>query len=94
MKKSIDLAFNRIMKFHSNQKFHDFTTIDKLNNKFEYKFFPIEKVGIYVPGGTASYPSTVLMNAIPALLAKVKKIVMVCPFLKGKLNPGVVYASH
>jgi len=94
VKKSIDLAFNRIMKFHSNQKFHDFMTIDKLNNKFEYKFFPIEKVGIYVPGGTASYPSTVLMNAIPALLAKVKKIVMVCPFLKGKLNPGVVYAAH
>ena len=65
-----------------------------MNNKFEYKFFPIEKVGIYVPGGTASYPSTVLMNAIPALLAKVKKIIMVSPFLKGKLNPGIIYAAQ
>ena len=74
VRKSIDLAYNRIIKYHSNQKFNGFKTKDKLNNKFEYKFFPIEKVGIYVPGGTASYPSTVLMNAIPALLAKVKKI--------------------
>ena len=94
VRKSIDLAYNRIIKYHSNQKFNGFKTKDKLNNKFEYKFFPVEKVGIYVPGGTASYPSTVLMNAIPALLAKVKKIVMTSPFSKGKLNPGVIYAAH
>ena len=94
VKKSIDLAYNRIIKYHSNQKFNGFKFNDKLNNKFEYKFFPIEKVGIYVPGGTASYPSTVLMNAIPALLAKVKKIIMVSPFLKGKLNPGIIYAAQ
>ena len=54
---------------------------------------PIESVGIYVPGGTASYPSTVLMNAIPAIVAGTKKIVMVNPRNKGKHNPGVLYAA-
>ena len=73
VKKSIDLAYNRIFKYHSIQKFSDYKIKDKYKNKFEYKFFPINKIGIYVPGGTASYPSTVLMNAIPAILAKVKK---------------------
>ena len=94
VKKSIDLAYNRILKFHQNQKYNGFQTKDKLGNKFQYKFVPIEKIGIYVPGGTASYPSTVLMNAIPAIIAKVKKIIMVSPFIKGKLNPGVVYAAY
>ena len=94
VKKSIDLAYNRILKFHSNQKYKDFKLIDNLGNKLEYKFLPIEKVGIYVPGGSASYPSTVLMNAIPAVLAKVNKIIMVSPLLKGKLNPGIIYAAY
>ena len=94
VKKSIDLAYNRIFEFHSNQKFNGFKITDKFQNKFEYKYLPIEKVGIYVPGGTASYPSTVLMNAIPAILAKVKKIVMVTPYYKNKLNPGVMYAAQ
>ena len=93
VKKSIDLAFNRIFKYHSNQKFKNFKFRDNLKNIFEYKYLPIEKVGIYVPGGTASYPSTVLMNAIPAILANVKKIFMVTPLFEGKLNPGVIYAA-
>ena len=54
---------------------------------------PIDSVGIYVPGGTASYPSTVLMNAIPAIVAGTKKIVMANPRHKGKHNPGVLYAA-
>ena len=94
VKKSIDLAFKRIFNFHSNQKFKNFKSKDYLKNIFEYKYFPIEKVGIYVPGGTASYPSTVLMNAIPALLAKVKKIFMVTPLFQGKLNPAIIYAAR
>ena len=93
VKKSIDLAFDRIVNYHSNQKFKNFYLKDNFQNKFEYKYFPIEKVGIYVPGGTASYPSTVLMNAIPALLAKVKKIFMATPLIEGRLNPGVIYAA-
>ncbi len=94
VKKSIDLAYSRIFKYHSNQKYNDLKFNDKLGNKFEYKFLPIEKVGIYVPGGSASYPSTVLMNAIPAVIAKVKKIVMVSPLFEGKINPGVIYAAY
>jgi histidinol dehydrogenase len=65
----------------------------KLKNKLSYKYFPIESVGIYVPGGTASYPSTVLMNAIPAIVAGVKRIVMVNPRKNGKQNSGVLYAA-
>ena len=94
VKKSIDLSYERIFKYHSYQKTNNFRYKDKLGNKFEYKFIPIEKVGIYVPGGTASYPSTVLMNTIPAILAKVKKIIMATPFIKGKLNPGIIYAAN
>ena len=57
-------------KFHSKQKFSSFTFKDKYNNILSYKYSPIEKVGVYVPGGTASYPSTVLMNCIPAIVAE------------------------
>ena len=51
IKKSIDLAFNRIKKFHSKQKFSSFTFKDKFKNTFSYKYSPLEKVGVYVPGG-------------------------------------------
>ncbi len=54
---------------------------------------PIDSVGIYVPGGNASFPSTVLMNAIPAKIAGVKRIVMVNPKFKGQQSPGVLYAA-
>ena len=73
IKLSIDLAFNRIKKFHSKQKFSSFNLKDKYKNKLSYRYSPIEKIGVYVPGGTASYPSTVLMNCIPAIVAGVKK---------------------
>ena len=62
-----------------------------MQNKLSYKYMPLDSVGIYVPGGTASYPSTVLMNAIPAIIAGVKRIVMVNPRNKGKQNSGVLY---
>ena len=93
VKKSIDLAYSRIFKFHSKQKVKNIFYKDKLQNKLGYKYMPIDSVGIYVPGGTASYPSTVLMNAIPAIVAGTKKIVMVNPKNKGKHNPGVLYAA-
>jgi histidinol dehydrogenase len=93
VKKSIDLAYSRIFKFHSKQKVKNIFYKDKLQNKLGYKYMPIDSVGIYVPGGTASYPSTVLMNAIPAIIAGTKKIVMANPGNKGKHNPGVLYAA-
>ena len=94
VKRAIDLAYNRIYKFHSLQKFKNISYIDKLNNKLEYRYLPIESVAIYVPGSTASYPSSVLMNAIPAIVAGVKRIIMINPSYKGKQNPAVLYAAR
>ena len=93
VKKSIDLAYSRIFQFHSKQKVKNIFYKDKLQNELSYKHIPLDSVGIYVPGGTASYPSTVLMNAIPAIIAGVKRIVMVNPRNKGKQNSGVLYAA-
>ena len=93
VKKAIDLAYNRILKFHSLQKFRNISYVDKYKNKLEYKYLPISSVAIYVPGSTVSYPSTVLHNAIPAIVAGVKRIVMINPGYKGKQNPAVLYAA-
>ena len=94
VKKSIDIAYDRIFKFHSLQKFKNISYTDKFNNKLEYKYLPLDSVAIYVPGSTASYPSSVLMNAIPAIVAGVKRIVMINPGFKGKQNPAVLYAAR
>jgi|TARA_B100001142_G_scaffold307879_1_gene338900 histidinol dehydrogenase len=93
IKRAIDIAYNRIYKFHSLQKFKNISYVDKLKNKLEYRYIPIDSVGIYVPGSTVSYPSSVLMNAIPALVAGVKRIVMINPGKNGKQNPAVLYAA-
>ena len=93
LKKAIDLAYNRIKKFHLKQRFLPFKFKDKYKNELSYKYLPIEKVGVYVPGGTASYPSTVLMNCIPAIVAGVKNIYLATPSLDSKINPAVVYAA-
>ena len=89
-KNAIDFAYNRILKFHSKQKFKNIKFKDKLNNRLEYKTVPIESVGIYVP---SNLPSTLLMNAIPAKIANVKRIVLANPKLNGKLNPAVLYLA-
>ena len=93
IKQAIDLAYNRIKKFHSKQKFFSYKFKDKYKNELSYKYSPLEKVGVYVPGGTASYPSTVLMNCIPAQVAGVKDIFLTTPSLDSKINPAVVYAA-
>ena len=93
IKKAIDFSYNRIFKFHSKQKVQNISYKDNLNNKLYYKYIPIDSIGIYVPGGNASFPSTVLMNAIPAKIAGVKRIVMVNPKLKGQQSPAVLYAA-
>ena len=93
LKLSIDLAYKRIKKFHSKQKFLSFKFKDKFKNELSYKYSAINKVGVYVPGGTASYPSTVLMNCIPAIVAGVKNIYLTTPSLDSKINPAVVYAA-
>ena len=90
IKYSIDLAYSRIFKFHKKQKKKDIFYKDAYNNKLSYKYKPLQSVGIYVP---ANLPSTLLMNAIPAKIAGVKKIVLANPKLNGNLNPAVLYAA-
>ena len=93
VKESIDLAFKRIKKFHLQQKFSSFKYKDKFKNQLSYKYSAIDRVGVYVPGGTASYPSTVLMNCIPALVAGVKSIYLTTPTLNSSVSPAIVYAA-
>ena len=93
VKNSIDIAIKRIFNFHKNQKFKGFKIKDNFNNSLSYRSKPINKIGVYVPGGRASYPSSVLMNCIPALIAGVKEIYMTVPSINGKINPGVLYAA-
>ena len=91
IKNAIDFAYSRILKFHSLQKTKNIKYLDNQNNKIEYRYIPIQSVGIYVP---ANLPSTLLMNAIPAKkIAKVKRVVLANPRLNGKLNPAVMYAA-
>ncbi len=90
IKKAIDFALKRIFNFHIKQKNKNILYKDNLNNKIEYKYVPIQSVGIYVP---ANLPSTLLMNAIPAKIAGVKRIVLANPKNNGKLNPAVLYAA-
>ncbi len=94
VKDAIDVAYRRIYKFHSLQKFKNISYTDKFQNKLEYKYFPIKSAAIYVPGSAISYPSSVLMNAIPALVAGTKRIVMLNPGIKGKQDPAVLYAAR
>ena len=91
IKNAIDFAYSRILKFHSLQKINNIKYTDKLNNKIEYKYIPIQSVGIYVPH---NLPSTLLMNAILAKkIVGVKRVVLANPRLNGKLNPAVMYAA-
>ncbi len=92
-KNSINTAFKRIYNFHKNQKFKDFKVSDNYKNSLSYRSMPLEKVGVYVPGGVANYPSSVLMNCIPAIVAGVKKIYLTVPCIGKKINPGVLYAA-
>ena len=93
VKRAIDQAYDRIYKFHSLQKFKNISYTDKYKNKLEYKYIPLASVALYVPGSTASYPSSVLHNAIPAIVAGVKRIIMINPGYKGNQNPAVLYAA-
>jgi histidinol dehydrogenase len=79
LRRAIDLAIERVRDFHVHEKVKDWTYTDKLGNTLGKKCTPIERVGIYIPGGKASYPSTLIMTAVPALVAGVKEIAVVSP---------------
>jgi len=94
VRQALELAAERIRSFHQAQKQDGWQYTDPLGNVLGQKVTPLDRVGIYVPGGKASYPSSVLMNAIPAQVAGVGEIIMVVPAPNGELNPLVLAAAH
>ena len=90
---ALHLARERIETYHRRQLPQDDRFIDPLGVELGYRWSAIEAVGLYVPGGTAAYPSSVLMNAVPAKVAGVARLVMVVPAPEGKLNPLVLAAA-
>jgi histidinol dehydrogenase len=91
---ALELARERIETFHRRQLPKDERFTDALGVELGWRWSAIESVGLYVPGGTAAYPSSVLMNAVPAKVAGVPRLVMVVPSPDGKLNPLVLAAAH
>ncbi|NLH82477.1 MAG: histidinol dehydrogenase, partial [Phyllobacteriaceae bacterium] len=87
---ALELARDRIRSHHARQLPKDDVYTDALGVTLGSKWTALESVGLYVPGGTASYPSSVLMNAVPAKVAGVDRLVMVVPAPDGKLNPLVL----
>lgn len=90
---ALKLAAERIERHHARQMPKDDIYEDALGVGLGSRWTAIEAVGLYVPGGTASYPSSVLMNAVPARVAGVERVVMVCPASGGKINPAVLVAA-
>ena len=87
-------AAANIRKFHKKQVRNSFIINDEKGIVMGQKIIPVDKAGLYVPGGTAAYPSTVLMDSIPAKIAGVKEVVMVTPPSKnGKVNPAILAAA-
>ena len=95
LKQVLQRAATNISKFHSRQKRNSFILNEDDGIVMGQKVIPIDRAGIYVPGGTAAYPSTVLMDALPAKIAGVKEVVMVTPpNAQGKVNPAILAAAR
>jgi histidinol dehydrogenase len=90
---ALRVAADRIRDYHQRQKPADLDYTDAIGVRLGHRWTPVSAVGIYVPGGTAAYPSSVLMNAVPAKVAGVARVVMVVPTPDGKLNPLVLAAA-
>ena len=95
LKHSLEVAYKRIKKFHEQEIPSSFTIEGEHGDKVQRRWKPVKNAGIYIPGGRASYPSSVLMNAIPASVAGVEEIIMVSPGNKdGIVNKTVLAAAH
>jgi len=95
LKHSLEVAYKRIKKFHEKEIPPSFTIKGEDGDIVQRVWKPVKNAGIYIPGGRAAYPSTVLMNAIPAKVAGVKQVVMVSPGNReGKINKTVLAAAH
>lgn len=90
---ALQLACERVARFHEKQKQQTWISTEESDILLGQKVTPLNRVGIYVPGGKASYPSSVIMNAVPARVAGVKEIIMVCPTPGGEINPAVLAAA-
>ncbi|MCA8899068.1 MAG: histidinol dehydrogenase [Hyphomonas sp.] len=93
LKQAIDFAHDRIAAYHRAQMPQDHSFTDEVGVELGWRWTSLDSVGVYVPGGRASYPSSVLMNVVPAKIAGVGRIVMVAPAPKGELSPAVAYAA-
>lgn len=91
---ALQIAHDRIVDFHSRQKPTDLDYTDHAGVSLGLRWSAVEAAGLYVPGGTAAYPSSVLMNAIPAKVAGVDRLVMVVPTPDGVINPLVMAAAE
>ena len=93
-KRALKLAHQRIYFYHLKQIRKSYSFRDQEDSKFHIQWNPIENVGLYVPGGMASYPSTVLMTSIPAKIAKVPNVMMCVPSQNGKTSTLTLAAAH
>lgn len=94
VKSNLALAAERIRDYHEKKLPQEKTFTDSLGNEIGWILRPIERVGVYVPGGKAAYPSTVLMTVIPAKVAGVEEVVLVTPCPNGEINPAVLVAAY
>ena len=94
LRASLEKAVDRIRAFHERQLERGFLDVHADGTLLGQRVLPLRRVGIYVPGGRAAYPSSVLMNAVPAAVAGVEEIVMVTPTPGGHLDPTVLAAAH
>ena len=94
LRAALDLAADRIRAYHAKQRPADSDWIDATGTRMGARWTAVEAAGLYVPGGRAAYPSSVLMNAIPAKVAGVERLAMVTPTPKGALNQAVLAAAH
>jgi len=93
LREAINFAHDRIATYHAAQRPADHSFTDSAGVELGWRWTALESVGVYVPGGRASYPSSVLMNVVPAKIAGVERIVMVAPAPQGELSPAVAYAA-
>jgi len=91
---ALKLAYSRVTDFHRRQKPADLRFTDPLGVELGWRWRPIDAVGLYVPGGAASYPSSVVMNAVPAKVAGCRRLAMVVPTPDGRINPLVLAAAR
>ncbi|MBO5542157.1 MAG: histidinol dehydrogenase, partial [Acholeplasmatales bacterium] len=84
----------RIYSYHEHQKRETWEYTDSIGAKLGQKITPLNRVGVYVPGGRAAYPSSVLMNILPAKVAGVNEVIMTTPAVKGYINPLVLAAAY